>query len=789
MIKRALRLGLGLLLAALFLAAPASGQQEQLPNATDTAEQSILQVQRNNLRQMQSDVGAAGAALPEMAQELRSAVRELNPYLNTLVRLQGMVRSSLRESVIIHRNLQRLESELQSAAEPLREAKREISGIGAKLREQRERIRQQQTLPPGIRPRADFAGFLQDIDRTLARVESRLRTIDQALEPAQAFQSRIAELKEKIRKQWKQVWKSYYLEPAPSFLFTPLQQWRSQIELWWQDFPVYFRYFLLGSIDWQIFSTHLGLFFGLFLAALVLTGIRLRKHYPQVLLHRESLACISISLALAIVATYITTNVNYQSVVFNTLFQVVLAWGLVRLFWKVRCVQRGLSPRSHNPLLILWAVFTLALVLQNFDLPAVYLQALWVLIILAAFVWSLRGGITIESSLEKYLHALSLPVLPGLGLLAAAGWVHLALLLGALWFVFCLCLQLGNLASFILKTKVRALPETSLGYILQGAVQGLGTPLIWLAAFSVIVLWLGFNLGSFRFLDALAGLQIGWGKISVNLVRLILVFAGIYLVRSGLTMLTSILGRFSRTQEQIESGTVSTLQILMVYIVWALYGLIALAVLGVNLTSLTVIAGGLSVGIGFGLQSIINNFVSGLILLFGRSIKPGDVVQLGDMWAQVKQINIRTTVVETFDRSTILLPNAQLISERIINWTHTDRIIRRRIGVRVAYGSDTDLVRELMEGAAREHPRVLRYPEPFVRFGEFGESSLDFVLYFYSTIEFGWMVESDLRFEIDRAFRANDVEIAFPQRDLHIRSARGLAESGGPGSWAPGGAT
>jgi small-conductance mechanosensitive channel len=773
--KRALPVLLCLFLAVLILAGRAPAQPGQRPNATHTAEQSILQVQQGNLRQLQSEVAAIGEALPDMAEEVQATIRDLNPYLNTLVRLQGMVRSSLRESVIIQRNLDRLDSELQSALKPLREARQDLSDIAGELKEQRERIKQQQALPPGIRPQVDFASFLQDIDQTLKRIESQERTIARAMEPAQGFRARIAELNDKIQRQWKQVWKTYYLEPSPSFLFTPLWRWKSQIELWWQDFPVYFRFFLLGSIDWQRFFVHLGIFFGVFLAALVLSGLRLQRYYPQIRLHRECLACLSISLALAILATYFTTNVNYQSVVFNTLLQVFLAWGLARLFWKIRCVQRELQPHSHNPLLTLWGVFALALVLQNFDLPAVYIQAVWVAALLAAFVWSLRRRRDIDAYLEKYVHAFSLPVLVGLAVLAAAGWVHLGLLLGALWFIVCLCLQLGNLASCILRTKVRALPDTNAGYIMQGVIQGFGAPLIWLASFGVILLWLGFNLGSFRFLEAISQMQIGWGRISVNLVRLIVVIAGIYLVRSGIAMLTSILGRFSRTKEQLEAGTVSTLQILIVYVVWGLYGLIALGVLGVNLTSLTVIAGGLSVGIGFGLQSIINNFVSGLILLFGRSIKPGDIVQLEEMWAQVKEINIRTTVVETFDRSVILLPNSQLISERIVNWTHTDRLIRRRISVRLVYESDAELVRELMVRTAREHPRVLQFPEPFVRFAEFGESGLNFDLYFYSTVDAGWMAESDLRFRLEQTFREHGLKIAFPQRDLHIRSAQGLS--------------
>jgi small-conductance mechanosensitive channel len=281
-------------------------------------------------------------------------------------------------------------------------------------------------------------------------------------------------------------------------------------------------------------------------------------------------------------------------------------------------------------------------------------------------------------------------------------------------------------------------------------------------------------MGDVQFLQEITALNLGWGAISVNLFRLILVLIGFYLARSGLVILRSVMDSMAEGNEQLDPGTTATLKTLLTYIVWAVYIIVALAFLGVNLTSLTVVAGGLSVGIGFGMQSIVNNFISGLILLFGRAIKPGDIVQIGDLWAEVKEVNIRTTVVETFDKSALLLPNSKLISEQITNWTLSDNVIRRTITVGVAYGSDTELVKRLLLHIAETHPDVLKIPRPFARFIDFGANSLDFRLYFYATINNAWDTESALRFEIDKIFREYNIEIAFPQHDLHIKSATGL---------------
>ena len=222
-------------------------------------------------------------------------------------------------------------------------------------------------------------------------------------------------------------------------------------------------------------------------------------------------------------------------------------------------------------------------------------------------------------------------------------------------------------------------------------------------------------------------------------------------------------------QSGLSTGAKESVTTISVYIIWGLGILISLNVFGLDTTSLTVAFGALSIGLGFGLQNIFSNFISGLILLFERPIQVGDVVEVADIWGEVKKINVRSTLVQTYTNASLIIPNSEFISSKVVNWSHQDPYIRRDLLVGVAYGSDTALVKELLLKAAASVKEVYAYPrKPSVLFLNFGESSLDFKLRFWSSIDDFVTAESELRFEVDRLFRENDVVIPFPQRDIHI---------------------
>lgn len=223
-------------------------------------------------------------------------------------------------------------------------------------------------------------------------------------------------------------------------------------------------------------------------------------------------------------------------------------------------------------------------------------------------------------------------------------------------------------------------------------------------------------------------------------------------------------------RSKINQGSRYAINQLLKYVIYTMAVLWAISSLGVEMTVLWGGAAALLVGLGLGLQQTFNDFFSGILLLFERSVEVGHVLDIGGLVGTVKEIGLRTSLIETRDNITVVVPNSKLVTDNVINWSHFEEKVRFKISVGVAYGSDTKLVKKLLLDIAANHPSVNEIPSPFVRFVEFGSSSLDFELHFFSrnfiTIE---DIKSDIRFEIDKAFRDNEVEIPFPQRVVWMR--------------------
>lgn len=225
-------------------------------------------------------------------------------------------------------------------------------------------------------------------------------------------------------------------------------------------------------------------------------------------------------------------------------------------------------------------------------------------------------------------------------------------------------------------------------------------------------------------------------------------------------------------KRKLEAGGTYALFQIVKYFVWVVAIGIGLESIGIKFNLLIASSAALLVGLGLGLQQIFNDYVAGILILFEGNIKLNDVVQFGDLIGEVKQTGLRTSKIETRDDYVIVVPNHMLVNDMLVNWSHNKRNTRFHVDVGVAYGSDTRLVQNILLGCASAHSNISNNPAPFVRFNDFGNSSLDFQLYFWT--ENSFRVEntkSDLRFMIDDKFRENNVTIPFPQRDLHLKTS------------------
>jgi small-conductance mechanosensitive channel len=211
---------------------------------------------------------------------------------------------------------------------------------------------------------------------------------------------------------------------------------------------------------------------------------------------------------------------------------------------------------------------------------------------------------------------------------------------------------------------------------------------------------------------------------------------------------------------------------------------VALKMVGIDLSSLAVIAGAIGVGLGFGLQNIISNFVSGVIILAEGPVAIGDHVEIGEAGGVVSKISLRSTTIVTNDNITIIVPNSDLITSKVTNWSYGDPKVRIRVPFGVAYGTDTELLKKLMMEVARENPSVLSEPSPELYFSGFGDSSLNFELGVWTSDMNSKprRFRSDLNYAIERKLREHNIEIPFPQRDLHLRSGQWIAPAASQGA-------
>lgn len=264
--------------------------------------------------------------------------------------------------------------------------------------------------------------------------------------------------------------------------------------------------------------------------------------------------------------------------------------------------------------------------------------------------------------------------------------------------------------------------------------------------------------------------NVGGQKISIlSFVTAAIVF---YLTHVAGKYVDRGVNRFLYDRKDIDSGVKDSIRRFTKYFVLSIGGLLALDTVGVKLSSLAAVGAVLMVGIGFGLQNITQNFISGLIILLERPIKVGDLVEVKGVSGKVVEIGARSTLINTRDEVSIIVPNSQFISEQVINESLSSSKTRYHVTVGVAYGSDVQKVQEILLKVANENQRVLKSPDPKVFFRDFGASSLDFRLSIW--IADMWHYESilsELRFAIDAEFRKNHVEIPFQQVDLHFRNS------------------
>ncbi len=294
-----------------------------------------------------------------------------------------------------------------------------------------------------------------------------------------------------------------------------------------------------------------------------------------------------------------------------------------------------------------------------------------------------------------------------------------------------------------------------------------GKTAILVAALVVTVL----SLGLYDLLEIIFSFQIVplEGGVSITVGKILVLILIVLMARILSRLLRVILRKNFSKKAWIDEGKEYTIYKLTKYGLYIFALIVGLTSIGIDMKLIITATGALLVGIGFGLQHLFYDIVAGFVILFEGPIKVGDVIEVDGLVARVQQIDIRTSKVLTRDGKYIIIPNSKLVGEKVVNWSHGTELTRFHINTRVKFGSDTALVKELLYTCALKHPDVSKNREIIVRFEDFGESGLHFSVFFWARKT--WVVEtlqSEIRYEIDKEFRAHGIAIPFPQRDLHM---------------------
>ncbi|QAZ68025.1 mechanosensitive ion channel domain-containing protein [Solidesulfovibrio carbinolicus] len=733
--------------------------------------QVLLSIHQESVVQQAARFKSMEELLPKNVRKFRSELSALEGKLDELGLIISLSGGNPWELRAVLGDFARLRRAVETLIAPSQESRDELDKIAARLDSLKEEFAKRLEDDPE-QPIADAIGYyLRYVKSVRASLTGVRSTLEKELGPARELLAALDKAEEALRLKIPKAWKTYYFT-ASNELFSH-KAWNdleTRFQHWAKSNASMLRSMTRGSDAAR--AQAVGIRAAVALAVLAVVSFiaiaRLRRRIAGLYAPGKlRLVCLLAGSGLILHWAAAGAPLLLQEIG-NILAEILLAAGLAVFSRYLAEASGAATPGAGNPLRGLWAMFSLGLLLQIADIPEPALTTLWMALLLVFLLATGRFLRRYAGPLRLFCRATP-PLTMGLAVMAALGWQHLSVLVIAGWFLLLAAVQIGaGLSRIVTAWQARASQEGA-SALTRAMVSGLGFPLIFLSLFLLVLYWFSTELGGQELFMEAVGFTVTIGTVSVTLGRLALILTGFFVTRSTLFAVRSFIMDLPRLRPGIDPGVRDVLETTSLYVLWGLYILISLFLLGFSFTSLAVVAGGLSVGIGFGLQNIVNNFVAGLILLFGRSIQAGDTIQIDAIWGQVRKVNIRNTVVQTFDNATLFVPNSDLISGKLVNWTHRDPTVRREITIGVAYGSNTEQVRQILLDAVAGHEHVLKTPAPSVQFTNFGESSLDFKLLFWvDNVGVAVGTTSDIRFAIDRRFREVGIDIPFPQREVRI---------------------
>lgn len=737
--------------------------------------------QRQYLADIAVDSEKLRKELPNLTRNLGKEVTPLDHEVRRLYIVSSTYGKVPRVLEAVNARIRKTGSQLQVVMDPALSARTTAQDLLEKI------TQLEKTIPAEVRNNSKDGQEIRTYVDTLTQVKKRLTEtiarLDNALNAGKLLSESIERANIAISQHLPALWQKYYL--APPIRYTDsryINDLPVEIEGTLQQFALRLPMELPQSAAaWQavglrfIFVLALG-------AALCLTLYRrvakLESAASYGHIFRTSLPWLCIGAAIMLASASPDGDYFRALLMLGNVFLLI---GQISLAWDLRCIEKTDLPRTSP----LWPLFPVAMVgylLMYPAMPTLVFMVVWAGTIIVALVCRhFRAKSSSAMPYENAIMQMESAMLWLSLILVFVGMPRYAILLYMLFVGLAVAIQLCLGGMHLIHTTAQKLPEEGIKAVIGSVVIALAAPVVLITMFVGLALWVFTLPGGIPLLEhyAISGFSVGATRF--NFLQVLLIVSAFYITRTCVSMGTGFLRKMPNQGIRLDTTLIPPLQTAFSYCLWGGFGLFVLHSLGMELANLAVVAGGLSVGIGFGMQAIVNNFLSGLILIFSRTLQEGDVVDVGGVTGTVRKISVRATTVETYDNAVIYVPNSEFVSTRLINWTRNSRSVRRELNIGVAYGSDTNLVMKLLKDIATSSPSVLKYPPPVVLFSDFATSTLNFSLRFWvHDYDVGVSTASLLRVELERLLREHNIEVAFPQMDVHIKDLPGPKHRGNP---------
>lgn len=617
----------------------------------------------------------------------------------------------------------------------------------------------------------DIAELNTKAQNLLTAYQKLNKKLEQNLPPTKKLLESISALSSNFEKLLPKLWLDYYIN-ATDNLFSSLV-WQNEIKNFKDIFSTTARTLrndLPGTkIAWIIFLVRV-LMICVILGVPLYSSLKLTRKFPeQVHTAWKTILKVCMPSIILGIAFY------YSSLQRHTIYQIgmgisaiLMCYGLIHLAFILQNLQKK-TDLTKPAVRVFVPVLFASLALLTFTPLILTLSFIWTLILVCTIYYLIKTPKTSCKISNYILTGFLIVNIIGI-LITPNGLARLSILITLLY----ICLGVGIYLAFgiirlakIVQEYLQTRGQNAFAYELAYAFL---FPILLLIGLIIPFTWILAYPGGMYLIKNFSNFDFNFGSFSVNSFQIFTILIVFYITKSIIKFLNNFIdNNLSSNKDSAMSTLTAPIKTTVNFGCWGLFILYALNVLGFSLTSITVVAGGLSVGVGLGLQSFVQNIFSGFSLIFGRNIREGDIVDVAGINGVIQKISLRATQVRTFDNAVVFVPNSAFLASTFVNWTHNGKMVRKSIMLGVAYGTDLNLVTDTVMAIVKNDPDVLKNPEPTILFMDFGASSLDFELRIWvADINNAAGIMTKIRYEINEAFKEKNIEIPFPQTDIHV---------------------